>query len=107
VKVKAEPSALDISRLAGATSIGDDATAEALAALVVEWNFLGTNGEPWPPSGEALQGLKGAVLESITEAIWQVLGVGTAPPNDSGAPSAASSPESASPTRTKTRKPTT
>ncbi len=85
----------------------DDAVAAGLAPFVIEWNLLGPNGEPWPPSAESIAALKVATLTGLITGLAHVVETSSALPNDSSAPSAESSRESASPTRKRNRTPGT
>lgn len=101
VTVRSELSGSEIGALAQ-TSTGDEAAvATALAPLILGWNLLGPNGEPWPPSADALRALKAPTLTAIVAGIETSIEESVRLPNGSGAPSAASSRGSASRPRTR------
>ena len=78
---------------------------------VTEWNLLIPNDEgvgvPAPIIPATVAELDDVTLTTLAEAIDKLLGSRSTVPNASGAPSVASPPGSASPTRRRTRKPTT
>jgi hypothetical protein len=106
VKIRGEASSVDVRRFAGMGAIDDEGVSEGIAFFISEWNLLGPNGEPWAPSGESVGALKLGTLSVVIAAIGEVVEASILP-NGSGAPSVASSRGSASPTRKRTRKPTT
>lgn len=105
VDIRSELSANDIRRFVR-LAVSDDGNlaADVLVEYVVEWNLLGPDGEPWPPSAEAFLALKVATLEAIVAALNTAVEESAIVPKPSGAPSRGSSRGSAS--RTPTRRPT-
>ena len=107
VKVRAEVSGVDVRRFSGMGALDDDGVAEGLASFIIEWNLLGSNGQPWPPSAEALMALKLPTVTVIVTELGKVVEESSTLPNASGAPSAGSSRGSASRAQRRSRKPTT
>jgi len=73
----------------------------------LEWNLLGPSGAPAPLTPASIAELDFDTIKTIAEKADALVENNGSLPNDSGAPSAASSQESASPTPKRTRKPTT
>lgn len=101
-KVRKELSGSDIGIISNASATDEVAAAGTMAPYVIEWNLLGPNGEPWPPSAESLLALNAATLGAVVGAIQASIAesAGTVLPNASGAPSRNGSRGSASRTRT-------
>lgn len=92
--VRSELSATEIARFA----MSDASTVAIVAAdFVTEWNLVGANGQPWPPSPESLLALKTGSITPIVAAISAACRASSLP-NTSAAPSAGSSLASGSPT---------
>lgn len=106
-KVRAEASAEEAERFLDTGSLTPETAAEAVAAFIPEWNLLGPDGKPWPPSTEAVRALKYSTVKVIGKAVAETVNDSVLVPNASGAPSRASSRGSASRTSKKTRTPTT
>lgn len=106
-KVRAEASAEDVQRFVGVEGLGSDGAAEAIADFIPEWNLLGPDGKPWPPSMESVRALKVPTLTILSNAIGTAVAESVAVPNASSAPSPGSSRGSASRARAKTRTHTT
>lgn len=101
-KVRAELATPEIADLEAA----DRSTIAAeVSRFVVEWNLLGPDGQPWPPSPESLYALKPPTLAPIVAALGESMGASAILPNASGARSASSSRASASRTRATRAKP--
>lgn len=106
--IKAEAGYREVKAFIGAQELDDDGrVADAVLMFVSGWNLLGSNGQPYPPSPDALMALKLPTLTALITAIGDVIDESTTLPNASGAPSVASSRASASRTRTTTRTRTT
>lgn len=106
--IRAELSASEVARLIEVINNADkDGASELIAAAIVDWNLLGPNAEPWPPSAESVDALKHATTALIAGALADVVTESVKVPNASGAPSRASSRRSASPSRAKRQTPTT
>ncbi|HUT76769.1 MAG TPA: hypothetical protein VM285_03730 [Polyangia bacterium] len=95
-RVRTQLSAQEITSLAGADTIDSEGIAGALAAFIPEWNLLGPNGEPWPPSADSLVALMPPTLQALVAAISRAVEESSVLPNRSGARSVASSRASAS-----------
>ena len=108
VQIRAEYSAREIILLSREmeqmekADADDAALSDALTKYVVSWNLIGNDGEPCPPDAASLALLKSSTLTTIVTAIGDAIKDNEQLPNPSGAPSAASSPESASPDPTAT-----
>jgi hypothetical protein len=70
---------------------------------VVSWNLFGPDGKPVEPSEQSIARLDEETIDALAEAASDALEREPVP-NDSGAPSAASSSESASPNRATRRR---
>jgi hypothetical protein len=100
--VRGELSTPDIANFAGVTTPGE--IAAALAAFVVEWNLLGPDGQPWPPSEEAILALKPPTLNDLVTVVNEVVEESSTLPNGHAARSPNTSRASGSPTRATRRK---
>ena len=106
--IRAELSASEVARLIEVINNADKDGASALIAdAIVDWNLLGPDGEPWPPSAESVDALKHATTALIAAALAEVVTESVKVPNASGAPSRDSSRRSASRRPTTTPAPTT
>lgn len=103
-KIRSEGSYTDLRRFFTAQAGGDEGIAVEVAEWVTEWNLLGPNGEPWPPSAESLLALKVGTLTPLVEAIGEVIEASADIPKASGEPSPASSRGSTSRTQSTNRK---
>ena len=107
-KLRGELTPAEIRTCVRLASLDDDSeVAAGLVTFVVEWNLLGPNGEPWPPSADSIGALKVPTLSALINGLSIVVDRSSSVPNPSGAPSQESSRESASPSRRKRRTPTT
>lgn len=97
-KVRGELATPEIARVAAAQDAA--AVAAAFADFVVEWNLLGPDGTPWPPTAENILLLKPPTLQPLVGAHADVAEASSALPNASAAPSQGSSRGSGSRTRT-------
>lgn len=106
-KVRTEASAEEAERFIDTANLDPESAAEAVASFIPEWNLLGPDGQPWPPSTDAIRALKVPTVSILANAIAETVTESVTLPNASGAPSAASSRKSASRTRTPSRTPST
>lgn len=106
-KLRADLSGSEIAILMNLSGMDQEASAEAVAPFILEWNLLDTDGEPVEPSAVALYALKGPTANAIGAGIGKILRRNIRSPNRSSAPSRASSRGSASHTRTATPSRTT
>lgn len=106
-KVRTEASAEEAERFVDTEKLTPEGAAEAVASFIPEWNLLGPNGEPWPPSTDSVRALKMATVKIIAKAVAETINESVTLPNASAAPSRGLSRGSGSRTPAKTRKPTT
>lgn len=99
-KLRADLSGSEIAELLGLDGVSQAEAAQITARFILEWNILDAKGEPIEPSAVALYALKGPTAHAVGEGIGKILRRNIRSPNRSGARSAESSRESASPTRT-------
>jgi len=104
---RAELSPAEVRRAIALDGLDEAGIAEGLAAFIPEWNLLGPNGQPWPPSVESIQALKFATLKPLIDGLAKMVAESARLPNASGVPSRASRRGSASRTRTPSRTPGT
>ena len=105
VRIKGDPTAIELILFARERDGGE--IAAAISPFVVEWNLLADDGTDWPPSEESISALRLNDLTAIVTALNEAMDLATVVPNESSAPSAASSRGSASRTRKPTQTPTT
>lgn len=89
----------EIRRLSAMAEEDEDAmVSDALIRFVVSWNLLGPDGQPSTPTRDLIYQLTTPTLTTLIEAVTTAVSEAEQLPNPSSALSAASSPESASPT---------
>lgn len=106
-ELRAELTTADLRRALALDGLDDQGVAAGLVEFIPAWNLLGADGEPCPPSADSIAALNFTTAQLLINGLSDVVAKSASPPNGSGALSAASSPESASPTRKRNRTRTT